>query len=60
MITAFVPLIGYDKAEELILSFQDSLETDFRDFLCRELGAEMVNEQLQPSRLMALGYRVKR
>lgn len=61
VITAFVPLIGYDKAEELVLSFRSgSHGIGFREFLCRELGEEMVNEQLQPSRLMALGYRLKK
>lgn len=61
VITAFVPLIGYDKAEELVLNFQEKpQEQNFREFLCRELGEEMVNEQLQPSRLMALGYRLKK
>lgn len=60
IITAFLPIIGYEKAEILVDRFRQSGRSDFKNFLEDELGSETVNEQLEPAKLMALGHRVKK
>ncbi len=61
IITAFLPVIGYNKAEELVEKFENKSEyNDFRSFLCNELGEELVESELVPAKLMALGYRLKK
>ena len=61
LITAFLPLIGYERAETLLEEFHssDTAQT-FRGFLSDRLGADVVEETLKPARLTALGYRMKR
>ncbi len=61
IITAFVPIIGYDKAEELVHAFENQGESNnFRSFLKAQLGDELVESELVPAKLMALGYRLKK
>jgi len=61
IITAFLPVLGYEKAEQLVEQFDNQSEsTDFRAFLRAELGDEQVDEELVPAKLMALGYRLKK
>jgi len=55
--TAFLPEIGYRKAEELVYEYKTSGRSDFRAFLTERLGAELVEKTLSPQRLMALGHR---
>jgi aspartate ammonia-lyase len=61
IITAFLPVIGYDKATALVQQFQNhtdpSDQADFKTFLKSELGAELVEQTLSPQNLMALGHR---
>jgi aspartate ammonia-lyase len=57
MVTAFLPVIGYDRATELVRRFQQTGESDFRAFLEKELGKELVERILAPENLMALGHR---
>ncbi len=57
IITAFLPVIGYEKAEKLVKKFLNSGKTNFREFLETELGEELVNEILSPYRITALGER---
>lgn len=57
LITAFLPYLGYRKAEELVCEFARSGIKDFRSFLESRLGAQMVNKILSPSALMSLGYK---
>jgi aspartate ammonia-lyase len=57
IITAFLPLTGYDKAEDLLQEFSESGEKDFRKFLEEKLGAEVVNKTLSPHNIVSLGYR---
>lgn len=61
IVTAFLPVIGYDRATELVQGFKErsnsSDQTDFRTYLENELGAEMVGKTLSPQNLMALGHR---
>jgi aspartate ammonia-lyase len=58
LITAFIPHIGYKKAEELAQKFS-TIESgiSFKKFLEEELGDELVSKTLKPSSLMALGFR---
>jgi aspartate ammonia-lyase len=57
IITAFLPYIGYEKAEQLMNEFFSSGKRDIKQFLTEKLGAEKVNDVLSPASLMSLGYR---
>lgn len=57
LITAFLPYIGYDKAQILVQEFHTSGEADFRAFLTGKLGADLVEKVLSPANLVALGYK---
>jgi aspartate ammonia-lyase len=61
IITAFLPVIGYDKATGLVESYKaraDATGTaDFKTYLVNELGAALVEKTLSPQSLMALGHR---
>ena len=58
IVTAFLPVIGYEQATTLVQTFKDRAEgTDFRTFLENELGRELVDKTLSPQNLMALGHR---
>ncbi len=55
IVTAFLPVVGYDRATELVKAFDG--ETDFKTYLADELGAELVEQTLSSQNLMALGHR---
>ena len=57
IITAWVPVIGYEAATALVQRGIAEGVTDWRAFLEREFGKEKVAEMLQPEKLLALGYR---
>ncbi len=57
LITAFLPVIGYDRANELLKEFTASGEKNLREFLSGKLGRDVVEKVLSPFRLVALGYR---
>jgi len=57
IITAFVPLLGYDRCSELFKQFEQQGNETIREFLERELGEEVVKRTLSPQNLMALGYK---
>jgi aspartate ammonia-lyase len=57
IITAFLPVIGYDRATELVEAFKKTDQTDFRGYLVKELGGPVVEQTLSPQNLMALGHR---
>ena len=57
LVTAFLPLIGYEKAEHLLREFQTSGQTSIREFLAEKLGRETVARVLSPYALTALGHR---
>jgi aspartate ammonia-lyase len=57
LLTAFIPQIGYERAESLREAFAADGEKDFRAFLEEELGKEMVERVLAPASLTQLGYR---
>ncbi|MBF0485403.1 MAG: aspartate ammonia-lyase [Candidatus Omnitrophica bacterium] len=57
IVTAFLPVIGYDRANGLLKEFDAAGCEDFRAFLTEKLGEEVVEKILAPHNLMALGYR---
>ena len=57
IVTAFLPLIGYDRAGKLVETFRQTGGSDFRRFLEERLGRETVARVLAPENLMALGHR---
>lgn len=59
IITAFLPVIGYDRGTGLFQEFQASSGEDLRAFLSDRLGAELVDKTLSPHNLLSLGYRTK-
>ncbi len=56
LITAMVPLVGYERAESLAKDLAASGRTDVRVFLAERLGADAVASRLDPAALMALGH----
>lgn len=57
LMTALVPVIGYEKTEELVKEFMLLQETDVRVFLIRKIGQKRVDEIFSPFNLTSLGYR---
>jgi aspartate ammonia-lyase len=57
LVTAFVPYIGYEKAQSLVKEFIESGETDFNNYLKNKLGNSLVEQVLAPANLVSLGYR---
>lgn len=56
LITAFLPVFGYDRANLLLAEWQTDRQTSFREFLNKKLGRDLVDKILSPSNLTALGY----
>lgn len=60
IVTAFLPFIGYERAQELLAEYRDDGRGQtFRDFLADRLGAETVDRVLSPESLSSLGYKEK-
>ena len=57
IITALLPVIGYEKATELINEFFSSDRKNMKAFLEEKLGKALVDELFSPERITALGYR---
>jgi aspartate ammonia-lyase len=57
IITAFVPLLGYDRCSELLKEFEQHGQGTIRQFLENELGKETVEKTLSPQNLMSLGHK---
>ncbi|MBD3316071.1 MAG: aspartate ammonia-lyase [Chitinivibrionales bacterium] len=58
LITAFLPHIGYERAQGLVHAYQgEGAGETFKDFLVRELGVELVDRVLTSENIMALGFR---
>jgi len=55
IITAFLPHIGYERAQKLIQDYNPSAET-FKAFLERALGSSLVATVLSPQNIMAMGF----
>ena len=56
IVTAWVPVIGYEAATALVQRGTKEGVTDWRKFLEREFGTEKVAEMLRPERVLALGH----
>lgn len=56
VLTAFVPMVGYARAEKWARQFLSSSETDLKAFLIEKVGEDAVKEVLSPEKLNALGY----
>jgi len=52
-----LPLLGYEKATELITTFHRENAVNVRAFLEAKVGREVVEKLLSPYTLTALGYR---
>lgn len=57
IVTAFLPIIGYERSEQVLEEFKNSNEKNFKIFLSGKFGEDLVNEILTPENLMSLGYR---
>jgi aspartate ammonia-lyase len=57
IMTALLPVIGYDRATDLMDAFQRSGEINVRVFLEKRLGRELLDKTFSPYQLTALGYR---
>ncbi|MBI9020897.1 MAG: aspartate ammonia-lyase [Verrucomicrobia bacterium] len=57
IITAFVPMFGYDRCSELFKQFEQLGTGTIREFLEKELGKETVEKTLSPQNLMSLGHK---
>lgn len=60
IITAFIPKVGYKKAEEILKEFHATGRKDFRVYLEEQLGKKLVDQVLDPFNLSALGYRERK
>jgi aspartate ammonia-lyase len=57
LVTAFLPRIGYERAQAFVAEFTSSGTSDFRLFLETKLGKPVVDEVLSPQNIMSLGYK---
>jgi aspartate ammonia-lyase len=60
IITALLPVIGYEKATQFITEFSSCGEKNIRLFLEKKLGKELIDKVLSPYQLTALGYKDKK
>jgi len=60
IITALLPVIGYEKATQCIMAFSSRGEKNMRLFLEEKLGKELINKILSHYQLTALGYKDKK
>jgi aspartate ammonia-lyase len=59
IITAFLPYIGYQRAEELIKDLNSAAGRTIREYLEEKLGKDLVGDVLTPEKLTALGFKNK-
>ncbi len=57
LVTAFLPLIGYEKAAEIYKTLPSEGEVNLRQVLEEKLGKELVEKVLSPQALNSLGYK---
>ncbi|MEI8173974.1 MAG: hypothetical protein WCH07_10920, partial [Deltaproteobacteria bacterium] len=57
IITALVPVIGYDRATDMVSDFNKEGRKNMRVFLEEKLGKELIDRIFSPYQLTALGFR---
>ncbi|MCK5305764.1 MAG: aspartate ammonia-lyase [Candidatus Omnitrophica bacterium] len=57
IMTAFLPVIGYEKATKLLKEFSSSQGKSIKDFLTNRLGKELVDKTLSAGNLTSLGHK---
>ena len=57
IITALLPIIGYERASALLKEFEQSSNQNMREYLETKLGRDTVEKAFAPYRLTALGYK---
>lgn len=57
LITAFLPRVGYEKAQQWMAEYRASGGSDIRAFIAGKLGEAVVADTLSPGHLTALGSR---
>lgn len=57
IITALLPLIGYDRATDLLKTFYEGPDKNMKSFLEQIFGKETIGKYLAPFALTALGYK---
>ncbi|MEN6639206.1 MAG: aspartate ammonia-lyase [Smithella sp.] len=60
IITALLPVIGYEKATQFMMEFSTGREKNMRRFLEGKLGKELIDKMFSPYQLTALGYKDKK
>lgn len=60
IITALLPVIGYEKATQFITEFSVGKENNMRQFLEEKLGKELIDKIFSPYQLTALGFKDKK
>jgi len=60
IITALLPVIGYEKATRFITEFSSGSEKNMRRFLEGRLGEELIDKIFSPYQLTALGFKDKK
>lgn len=60
IITALLPIIGYEKATQFIAEFSSGNQMTMRQFLEKKLGKELIGQIFSPYQLTALGYKDKK
>ena len=60
IITALLPIIGYEKATQFIAEFSSGNQDNMRQFLENKLGKELIGQIFSPYQLTALGYKDKK
>jgi len=60
LITAFLPVIGYEKAEQLVKEYEKTENRSVLSFLEEKLGKELVKSVVSPANIMSLGHREKK
>jgi aspartate ammonia-lyase len=59
IITALLPMIGYEKATAFVTEFSSGNEKNMRRFLEEKLGKELIDKIFSPYQLTALGFKDK-
>jgi aspartate ammonia-lyase len=56
IITALLPHVGYEKADQLLKDFSASGKKNLREFLIEKLGGGLIDQVFDPYNLISLGY----